>query len=54
MYRKQLNMDGLDKFAGFYERLPDVKLPGIQATADKISGAVAVSGNCRRHKQPML
>ncbi|MDP3260650.1 MAG: hydrogenase small subunit [Thermodesulfovibrionales bacterium] len=29
-----------DKFAGFYERLPDVKLPGIQATADKI-GAVA-------------
>lgn len=32
-----------DKFAGFYERLPDVKIPGIagvEATADKI-GAIA-------------
>lgn len=31
-----------DKFAGFYERLPDVKMVGIQATADKI-GAVAAA-----------
>lgn len=34
-----------DKFAGFYERLPDVKIPaggGVEATADKI-GAVAAA-----------
>jgi hydrogenase small subunit len=31
-----------DKFAGFYNRLPGVKLPGIEATVDKIGAAAAV------------
>lgn len=32
-----------DKFAGFYEKLPDVKMVGIQATADKIGAVAAVA-----------
>src|SRR3989304_4434596 len=38
--------DWPDKFAGFYERLPDVKIPGIagvETTADKIGAAAAVA-----------
>ena len=31
-----------DKFAGFYNRLPDVKMAGMEATADKIGAAAAV------------
>jgi len=31
-----------DKFAGFYNRLPDVKGAGLEATADKIGAAAAV------------
>lgn len=35
-----------DKFAGFYERLPDVKIPGlagVEATADRIGAALGIA-----------
>ena len=41
-----------DKFAGFHERLPDVKMAGYTGNSADMIGAAAGSGNCCRHIGP--